>query len=151
MIRLKMVKLLVRLKKQSYISMENKNDVIMIRLTRAEEQMMHLLWKLGEGTVQDVMASVKEDKRPSRTTMSTIIRLLEEKGAVGHKPADGRGYIYYPILKKEEYSHHQLKEFIKRHFNNSFSSLACFFVRENNLSMKEIDELLEEIKKGTKK
>jgi predicted transcriptional regulator len=62
---------------------------------------MHLLWGLGEGTVQDVIASMKEGKQPSRTTVSTIIRLLEEKGAVGHR-AEGRGYIYYPILKKEE-------------------------------------------------
>ena len=123
----------------------------MVELTKAEEQMMHLLWKLGEGTVQDVMASIKEDKRPSRTTVSTIIRMLEEKGAVGHKAAESRGYIYYPILQKKEYSHNQLKDFIKRHFDNSFSSLACFFVRENNLSMKELDELLEEIKKGSEK
>ena len=122
----------------------------MIELTKAEEQMMHLLWGLGEGTVQDVIASIKEGKQPSRTTVSTIIRLLEEKGAVGHR-AEGRGYFYYPLLKKEEYSHNQLKDFIKRHFNNSFSSLACFFVRENNLSMEEIDELLEEIKKGSDK
>ena len=123
----------------------------MVELTKAEEQMMQLLWKLGEGTVQEVLASIKEDKRPSRTTVSTIIRLLEEKGIVGHRPATGRGYIYYPILKKEEYSRHYLRNFIKRYFDNSFSSLACFFVRENNLSMKELDELLEEIKKGSEK
>ena len=113
--------------------------------------MMRYLWKLGEGTVQEVMASMEESKRPSRTTVSTVIRLLEEKGLVGHKPTAGRGYIYYPLLKKEEYSHHYLKNFIKRYFDNSFSSLACFFVRENNLSMKELDELLEEIKKGSEK
>lgn len=121
----------------------------MVELTKAEEQMMQYLWKLGEGTVQEVMASMEEKKRPSRTTVSTVIRLLEEKGLVGHKPTTGRGYIYCPLLKKEEYSHHYLKNFIKRYFDNSFSSLACFFVRENNLSMKELDELLEEIKKGS--
>ena len=54
----------------------------MVELTKAEEQMMHYLWKLGEGTVQDVMALMNEEKRPSRTTVSTIIRLLEDKGAV---------------------------------------------------------------------
>ena len=122
----------------------------MVELTKAEEQMMHYLWKLGEGTVQDVMALMNEEKRPSRTTVSTIIRLLEDKGAVGHKSA-GRGYIYYPVLKKEDYSRKRLKDVIKRYFDNSFSSLACFFVRENNLSMEEIDELLEEIKKGSDK
>ena len=123
----------------------------MIELTKAEEQIMQYLWKLGEGTVQEVMAAMDENKRPSRTTVSTIIRLLEEKEAVTHKPSSSRGYIYYPLLKKEEYSHNHLKSFISRYFDNSFSSLVCFFVKENNLSMQELDEMLEEIKKGSEK
>lgn len=123
----------------------------MVELTKAEEQTMQFLWKLGEGTVQEVLASMKEDKRPSRTTVSTVIRLLEEKGLVGHRPTTGRGYIYFPILKKEEYSRHHLKNFINRYFDNSFPALACFFVKENNLSMQELDELLEEIRKGSEK
>ena len=121
----------------------------MVELTKAEEQLMQHLWKLGEGTVQEVMSLMNDGKQPSRTTVSTVIRLLEEKGVVGHKPSQGRGYIYYPLLKKEEYSHKHLKDFICRYFDDSFSSLACFFVKENNLSMKELDELLEEIKKGS--
>lgn len=123
----------------------------MVELTKAEEQMMQYLWKLEEGTVQEVMASMEESKRPSRTTVSTVIRLLEEKGVVGHRPTDGRGFIYYPILKKEEYSHNHLKDFIRRYFDNSFSSLVCFFAKENNLSMEELDEILKEIKKGSEK
>lgn len=123
----------------------------MAELTKAEEQLMQHLWKLGEGTVQEVMASMNNGKCLSRTTVSTVIRLLEEKGVVGHKPSQGRGYIYYPLLKKEDYSHNHLKDFISRYFDNSFSSLVCFFVRENNLSMQELDELLEEIKKGSEK
>ena len=123
----------------------------MAELTKAEEQLMQHLWKLGEGTVQEVMASMNNGKCLSRTTVSTVIRLLEEKGVVGHKPSQGRGYIYYPLLKKEDYSHNHLKDFISRYFDNSFSSLVCFFVRENDLSMQELDELLEEIKKGSEK
>ena len=121
----------------------------MAELTKAEEQLMQYLWKLGEGTVQDVLACIDENKRPSRTTVSTVIRLLEEKGIVGHKPSAGRGYIYYPILKKEDYSHNHLKEFICRYFDNSFASLVSFFVKENNLSIQELDEMLEIIKKGS--
>ncbi len=123
----------------------------MIELTKAEEQIMQYLWKLGEGTVQEVMAAMDEKKRPSRTTVSTIIRLLEEKKVVAHKPTSSKGYIYYPLLQKEEYSHNQLKSFISRYFDNSFSSLVSFFVKENNLSMQELDEILEEIKKGSEK
>ena len=120
-------------------------------MTKAEEQIMQHLWKLGEGTVQEVMASMDDGKQPSRTTVSTIIRLLEEKGVVGHKPTSGRGYIYYPIQKKEDYSRNHLKDFIGRYFDNSFSSMVSFFVKENNLSVKEVDELLEIIKKGSEK
>ena len=125
----------------------------MAELTKAEEQLMQHLWRLGEGTVQEVLNSMDDgkSKRPSRTTVSTVIRLLEEKGVVGHRPTDGRGFIYYPILKKEEYSHSHLTEFIKRYFDNSFSSMVCFFAKENNLSIEELDELLEEIKKDSKK
>ena len=123
----------------------------MAELTKAEEQIMQHLWKLGEGTVQEVMASMDDGKQPSRTTVSTIIRLLEEKGVVGHKPTSSRGYIYYPLLKKEDYSHNHLKDFIGRYFDNSFSSMVSFFVKENNLSVEEVDELLEIIKKGSEK
>ena len=112
---------------------------------------MQHLWKLGEGTVQEVMASMNNGKCLSRTTVSTVIRLLEEKGVVGHKPSQSRGYIYYPLLKKEDYSHNHLKDFISRYFDNSFSSMVSFFVKENNLSVKEVDELLEIIKKGSEK
>ena len=123
----------------------------MAELTKAEEQIMQHLWKLGEGSVQEVIASMGGGKQPSRTTVSTVIRLLEEKGVVGHRPSAGRGYIYYPLLKKEDYSHNHLKEFISRYFDNSFTSLVCFFVKENNYSIQELDELLEEIKKGSEK
>ena len=123
----------------------------MAELTRAEEQIMQHLWKLGEGSVQEVIASMGGGKQPSRTTVSTVIRLLEEKGVVGHRPSAGRGYIYYPLLKKEDYSHNHLKEFISRYFDNSFTSLVCFFVKENNYSIQELDEMLEEIKKGSEK
>jgi predicted transcriptional regulator len=123
----------------------------MAELTKAEEQIMQHLWKLGEGSVQEVIASMGGGKQPSRTTVSTVIRLLEEKGVVGHRPSAGRGYIYYPLLKKEDYSHNHLKEFISRYFDNSFTSLVCFFVKENNYSIQELDEMLEEIKKGSEK
>jgi predicted transcriptional regulator len=121
----------------------------MAELTKAEEQIMQHLWKLGEGSVQEVIASMGGGKQPSRTTVSTVIRLLEEKGVVGHRASAGRGYIYYPLLKKEDYSHNHLKEFISRYFDNSFTSLVCFFVKENNYSIQELDEMLEEIKKGS--
>lgn len=118
----------------------------MIELTKAEEQILYLLWQLGEGTVQDVIALIDKEKKPSRTTVSTVIRILENKKAVGHRPCDKRKYIYYPILTKEAYSRQQLFRFVQRYFNNSFSSLTSFFAKESNMSLEELDALLEEAK-----
>jgi Predicted transcriptional regulator len=115
-----------------------------MKLTRAEEQVMQYLWQLEEGLVQDVRDCFK-DPKPSRTTVSTIIRILESKGYVAHK-ANGRGFIYYPVILKEEYSKHQLFGIMKDYFNNSFSSMASFFARESNLSVQEMESLLEEMK-----
>lgn len=72
-----------------------------MELTKAEEQILHYLWKLEEATVQDILSCMDDAGKPSRTTVSTIIRILENKGAVSHKPGTGHGYIYYPWLKKK--------------------------------------------------
>ena len=69
-----------------------------MELTKAEEQILHYLWKLEEATVQDILSCMDDAGKPSRTTVSTIIRILENKGAVSHKPGTGRGYIYYPLV-----------------------------------------------------
>ena len=108
-----------------------------MELTKAEEQILHYLWKLEEATVQDILSCMDDAGKPSRTTVSTIIRILENKGAVSHKPGTGRGYIYYPLVKKEEYSRKQLFGFISRYFDNSFSSLASFFAKESNMTAEE--------------
>ena len=115
-----------------------------MQLTKAEEQVMQYLWQLGEGLVQDVRDCF-DDPKPSRTTVSTIIRILENKGYVSHK-ANGRIYTYYPLILKEDYSKHQLSGIMKNYFNNSFSSMASFFARESNLSVQEMETLLKEMK-----
>ena len=121
-----------------------------MELTKAEEQILHYLWKLEEATVQDILSCMDDAGKPSRTTVSTIIRILENKGAVSHKPGTGRGYIYYPLVKKEEYSRKQLFGFISRYFDNSFSSLASFFAKESNMTAEELDVLLEETRRKLK-
>lgn len=115
-----------------------------MQMTKAEEQVMQYLWQLEEGLVQDVRDCFDEPK-PSRTTVSTIIRILEEKGYVAHK-ANGRVFTYYPLIRKEDYSKHQLFKVMQNYFNNSFSTMASFFARESNLSVQEMEALLEEMK-----
>ena len=120
-----------------------------MQLTKAEEQVMQYLWKIEEGVVQQVRDCFKEP-RPSRTTVSTILRILEAKGFVSHKAA-GRVHTYYPLLRRDDYSKHQLFGIMKNYFNNSFASMASFFAKESDMSIQEMEALLEETKNELKK
>lgn len=121
----------------------------MKKLTKAEEQVMHILWEMGEGLVKDVIEEFPEPK-PAYNTVSTVIRVLEKKGFVSHK-AYGNTHVYYPVIRKEEYAGVHFMGFMKEYFNDSFPKMAAFFAREKNLDIGEMEEILkmteEEIKK----
>jgi len=117
----------------------------MIQLTKAEEQIMQILWRLQESTVQDIREKFS-DPKPARTTIASVLSILENKGFAMHK-SFGRVNVYYPLVAKNEYSKTQLFGMIKNYFNNSLPSMVSFFAKEKNLSMEELDELLEETKK----
>ena len=117
----------------------------MTQLTRAEEQIMQILWRLQESTVQTIREKF-DDPKPARTTIASVLSILENKGFAMHK-SFGRVNVYYPAVAKNEYSKTQLFGMINNYFNNSLPSMVSFFAREKNLSMEELDELLEETKK----
>ncbi len=116
-----------------------------MQLTKAEEEVMQILWALKEGAVRDIREQF-QNPRPARNTVSTIIRILEKKGFVGYTPS-GNTHIYFPLVQKEEYSKTQLFRLMKRYFNNSFPAMASFFAREKDLSATELEELMEEAKR----
>ncbi|MGQ1891934.1 BlaI/MecI/CopY family transcriptional regulator [Thermophagus sp. OGC60D27] len=120
-----------------------------MQLTKAEEQIMQILWELKEGAVRDILARF-DDPKPARNTVSTIVRILEKKGFVGHRQF-GNVHVYHPLVQKEEYSKTLLSGVLKKYFNNSFPAMASFFAKENNLSLNDIEEILEEVKKEIKK
>lgn len=113
-----------------------------MQLTKAEEQIMQILWSLGQATVQDILKTFSEDK-PARTTISTVLGILENKKFVTHK-TDGRINIYHALIGKDEYSKKQLFGFLKDYFNGSFSAMASFFAKESNMTIEELDKILEE-------
>ena len=116
----------------------------MKNLTKAEEQIMQYLWELHESSVQQILEKFEEPK-PARTTVATILSILENKGFISRTTTPNKkGNIYYPLIPKEAYSKLQLSGVLKNYFNNSFASMASFFARENNISMEELDQLLEE-------
>jgi predicted transcriptional regulator len=120
-----------------------------MHLTKAEEQVMQILWDMNEGLVKDIRSSFN-DPKPARNTVSTVLRVLEKKGYVGHK-AYGNVYLYHPLISRNEYSKSQLFGLMEGYFNNSFPAMASFFAREQDLSMKELEGLLEDTKKELSK
>lgn len=120
-----------------------------MQLTRAEEQVMQILWELNEGLVKDIREQFS-DPKPARNTISTVLRVLEKKGFVSHK-AYSNIHIYFPLVSRSEYSKSQLFGLMENYFNNSFPAMASFFAREKDLSVGELDELLEDTRKELKK
>src|SRR5512140_214956 len=115
-----------------------------MQLTKAEEQIMQILWEMGEGIVSDIRNTFS-DPKPARNTVSTVLRVLEKKGYVGHK-AYGNVHLYHPLVSKSDYSKSQLFGLMEGYFNNSFPAMASFFAREKDLTIKELEELLEDTK-----
>jgi BlaI family transcriptional regulator, penicillinase repressor len=113
-------------------------------LTRAEDQVMQILWRLEKAFVKDLMEKMPEPK-PAYNTVSTIVRILETKGFVSHK-AYGKTHEYFPIVSKERYTKFYLNNLIKGYFNGSFENLVSFFAKENKMSAKDLDKLLNELK-----
>ena len=116
-----------------------------MQLTKAEEQVMQILWDMETGLVKDIRDRFGEP-RPARNTVSTVLRVLEKKGYVGHK-AYGNVHLYFPLVSKSNYSKSQLFGLLENYFNNSFPAMASFFAREKDLTVRELNELLEEAKK----
>lgn len=119
-----------------------------MQLTKAEEQIMQILWNIEEGTVQDILKHFGEDK-PARTTVATILNILENKGFATHT-TEGRINIYTALVAKEDYSKKQLFGFIKDYFDGSFSSMASFFAQKSNMTIEELDQIMEETKQAIK-
>jgi predicted transcriptional regulator len=121
----------------------------MTQLTRAEEQVMQIVWEFEQATVQQVLEKFGQPK-PARTTVATVLSILENKGFVRHENA-GKTNIYSALIKKEDYSKSQLFGVLKNYFNNSFASMTSFFAKEQNLSLSDLDQLLEETREELKK
>jgi predicted transcriptional regulator len=117
-------------------------------LTKAEDQVMQILWEIERGVVKDILAKMPKPK-PAYNTVSTIVRILEAKEFVGHK-AFGKTHEYFPIISKANYSKFYFNNMLMGYFNGSFKNLVSFFANENQLKVEDIDALvkqLEQLKK----
>ena len=112
----------------------------MKELTRAEEQIMHVLWSLGRAYVKEIIERLPEPK-PAYNTVSTIVRILEKKGFVGHE-AFGKTHLYRPLVAKEDYTQAFLRGFVRDYFDNSYQDLVSFFAKDRNLTVAELEEIM---------
>jgi predicted transcriptional regulator len=118
----------------------------MQKLTNKEEEVMKILWKLEKAFVKEIMAEIKEDP-PHYNTLSTIVRNLEDKKYVAHE-AFGNTHRYYPIVSKEAYRKRFINATIADYYDNSYKSMVSFFAKEEKISVKELQEIINLIEKN---
>jgi predicted transcriptional regulator len=111
----------------------------MRELTKAEEQIMQELWDLEKGFVNDILDRLPEPK-PAYNTVSTIVRILERKGFVGHNTF-GKSHEYYPLISKNDYTRFIGRSLLKDYFSNSMKQMVSFFSRDKKMSLQELEEL----------
>jgi BlaI family penicillinase repressor len=114
-------------------------------LTKAEEQIMQILWQLNEAIVKDILEKIPEPK-PAYNTVSTVVRVLEGKGFIDHK-AYGNSHVYFPLISEDAYKKFTFDKLMNNYIENSYKSLVSFIADDKNLGIKELDELTELINK----
>lgn len=114
-------------------------------LTRAELEIMQVLWTKGAVVVHDILDEMDEPK-PAYNTVSTIVRILEKKGFVSHK-AYGKTYEYYPLVSKDDYARRYMDTVLNNFFGGSVSRLVSFFSENKAISLEETDAILDMLKK----
>lgn len=117
----------------------------MKQLTKAEEDIMRILWRLEKANVKEIIEQFP-DPKPAYNTVSTMVRILENKGFVNYEK-QGKGHIYHPILKRNEYSNQSINKLVDNYFQGSFKSMVSFFMKRNDIDIAEMEAILEEINK----
>jgi BlaI family penicillinase repressor len=121
----------------------------MEEITKAQEEILRVLWEIKEGAVTDVIDQLPKPK-PAYTTVATVIKVLEKKGYVAHKTF-GNMHVYYPLVSKKAYAQNVLKDAYKGLFDNSLNQLVSFFVKGKEVSLQELEELKKMIDQEIKK
>ena len=116
----------------------------MQKLAKREEEIMQILWKLEKAFIKEVIEEMPEPK-PHYNTVSTIVRILCDKGFVGHN-SFGNTHQYYPLVPKENYQKDAISDVLKKYFDNSYSKMVAHFAKEENISENELNEIIDMIK-----
>ena len=116
----------------------------MVKLAKREEQIMQVFWDLNKAFIKEIIPHLPEPQ-PHYNSVATIVKILEEKGFLDHETI-GNVYNYYPIISREEYQKHAMKDIVSQYFDNSYPRMLAYFAKQQNLSEAELNEILEMIK-----
>ena len=114
-------------------------------LTKAEEEVMHIIWQLDRCVVRDVIDKLGDPDMP-HSTISSVVRILEKKGFVDHK-AYGKTHEYFPLITKEDYAQHGVKSLVEKYFSGSPKKLVSFLVESEDMNLKELNDILKTLDK----
>lgn len=117
-------------------------------LTKAEEQVMQVIWKLEKAFLREIVDEMPAPK-PHQNTVATLLKILMEKQFV-NVDVIGRMHRYYPLVSKDVYSKASMKNLVKGYFEGSFTDAVSFMVKEKSLSIEELELLLQQLKKSKK-
>ena len=116
----------------------------MIKLAKREEQIMQVFWDVQKAFIRDIIPLLP-DPKPHYNSVATMVKILEEKGFLGHDVL-GNMFHYFPLVSREEYQKYALKDVVSQYFDNSYPRMLAFFAKEQNLSEEELKEILTLIK-----
>jgi BlaI family transcriptional regulator, penicillinase repressor len=121
---------------------------VMIKLAKREEQIMNVFWQLKKAFIKEVIPELP-DPKPHYNSVATMVKILEDKGFLSHE-AVGNIFQYYPLVSKEEYNKHAIKDVVKQYFNNSYPNMLAYFAKEQKISDEELKEIVKLIKSAKK-
>ncbi len=116
----------------------------MIKLAKREEQIMQVFWDLKKAFIKEIIPHLP-DPKPHYNSVATMVKILEEKGFLDHDTV-GNLYHYFPIVTREDYQKHAMKDIVSQYFDNSYPRMLAFFAKQQNLSEDELKEILQMIK-----
>lgn len=120
----------------------------MQKLAKREEQIMQVFWNLEKAFIKEVIPELP-DPKPHYNSVATMVKILEEKGFLSHESV-GNIFRYFPVITKEDYQKHAMKDIVSQYFDNSYPSMLAFFAKEQKISDSELNEILEIIKSSKK-
>ena len=112
----------------------------MKQLTKAEEAVMQILWKIQKGFLADIMKAMP-DPKPANSTVSTFIKILEKKGFISHRTY-GKIHEYFPLVSKEQYTESHVSGLLEKYFSNSYTKMVSFLSKSEDLSINEMEEII---------